>query len=199
MRRAARFRDTVLLLLILSSPGCAAFTRAVSPGRAAWDEHRASLEQLDRWSLQARVASGLVGWSGNMHWRQDAEKFDIRVSGPLGAGAFQARGTLDRVEIRTAKETIVTHEPEALIEKTLGWHFPIKHLRYWALGLPEPGLPSELKFDRAGRLQQLTQDGWVLEYSDYAQFGERELPRRFTLESGAHRIRVVVDGWSDVG
>jgi outer membrane lipoprotein LolB len=193
-------RQLGFLLVLFALTGCAALTRPVPQTRDGWDpRHLSTLETLDSWRLQARVATSRVGFSGSMNWLQEAGRFDIRVSGPLGSNGFQARGTPERVEVRTARETFVTSDPEQLVAQEMGWHFPLRHLRYWAVGLPQPGLPSTLKFDQAGRVSQLAQDGWVLEYTDYARFGERELPKRFTLDNGDVTIRVVVDSWTGLG
>ncbi|MGH8453077.1 MAG: lipoprotein insertase outer membrane protein LolB, partial [Nevskiales bacterium] len=113
-----------LLWLSLASglAGCALMgTPRSNPSESAWTNRRAELTALDRWLLQARIASGRIGMSGNLRWRQDAEHFDIRVSGPLGASGFQAQGHPGQVEIRTTRETVVTQNPEALLQEKIGW------------------------------------------------------------------------------
>jgi outer membrane lipoprotein LolB len=180
--------------------GCALVsTPPRSPSESAWDSRRAELMALERWLLQARIASGRVGMSGSLRWRQDAEHFDIRVSGPLGTGGFQAQGQPGQVEIRTVRETLVTQDPEALLQEKTGWSLPLQQLRYWALGIPYPATPSEVSYDAGGRLQSLQQDGWLLEYTEYGQYEYYQLPRRFTLKKGDMHFRVVVDDWSGFG
>jgi outer membrane lipoprotein LolB len=190
----------LLLALVLPLAGCAiAPAPATSASAQAWAQRRDEMSRLEHWLLQARIASGRIGWSGNLHWRQSAGHFDIRVSGPLGSGAVQARGHLGEVEIRTARETVVTREPEALLQQSLGWSLPLERLRYWALGLPYPDTPATVIYDSAGRLQLLEQDGWRLEYAEYGFYQHYELPRRFTLDNGDDHFRVVVDAWSEIG
>src|SRR5699024_3569506 len=66
----------------------------------AWKERQAQLHDFSDWSLQGRVATGqLLGWTGNLSWRESAPEFDVRLSGPLGSGGMHARGTLGRVVI----------------------------------------------------------------------------------------------------
>jgi outer membrane lipoprotein LolB len=187
------------LPLALGLVGCAQLTpRDRQPSEQAWLARRAELTRLDHFLLEARIASGRVGWSGNLRWRQTAEEFDIRIAGPLGAGAVQARGHLGEVEIRTARETLVTQEPEALLQEALGWSLPLQRLRYWATGVPYPDTPAVIQVDAAGRLLSLEQDGWRLEYTEYGFYQHYELPRRFSLEDGDNRFRIVVDGWSEI-
>jgi outer membrane lipoprotein LolB len=195
-----RYAGAALLWLSLASVlvGCAHFSKPVIQAPdAAWDSRRLEITQLEHWLLQARVASGRVGWSGNMRWRQDADEFDIRVSGPLGTSGFMARGNADRVEIRTAKETVVTEDPQALLQEKAGWGMPFHQLRYWAVGVPYPHSPALVQIDANGRLLKLEQDGWRLEYSEYRQYQQYELPRRFSLENSDMYFRVIVDDWSE--
>lgn len=192
------------LSLALGLGGCAALRPAATttpstPAEQAWIQRRAELTALDHWLLQARIASGRIGWSGSLHWRQQAEHFDIRVSGPLGTGGFQARGHLGEVEIRTTRETLVTRQPEVLLQEKIGWSLPLEQLRYWAVGVPSPSTPAVVQYDTAGRLSTLSQDGWLLEYTEYGRYQGYELPRRFTLDNGDTHFRVVVDDWSEFG
>lgn len=196
-----RLWGLALLALALGLSACASLYRP-SPGHLAeqaWSLRRAELVALDHWLLQARIASGRVGLSGNLRWQQRAGDFDIRVSGPLGSGGLQARGHLGEVEIRTARETLVTYEPERLLQEKLGWSLPLTHMRYWAVGAPYPGTPAQVEYDAGGRLTRLQQDGWVIEYGEYTRHERHDLPRRLTLDNGDAHFRLVVDAWSEVG
>jgi outer membrane lipoprotein LolB len=191
------------LSLALAQGGCAMLgtsgTGSSGPSAQAWSARHAELSRLDHWLMQARIASGRMGWSGNLHWRQDADHFDIRVSGPLGSGSFQARGHLGEVEIRTAQESLITQNPEALLREKMGWSLPLAQLRYWSIGLPYPTTPAAVRYDALGRLQSLEQDGWRLEYTEYGFYQHYELPRRFTLEDADNYFRVFIDAWSEIG
>src|SRR5699024_10511064 len=123
------------------------------------------------WSLQGRIATGkLLGWTGNLSWRQRGDHFDVRLAGPLGAGGMRAQGTLDRVIIDTSDgKHLETSEPAALAKQSLGWSFPLKPLSHWAKGVPAPGKYERISVDDQGRLRALTQDGWKLSYLDYTK------------------------------
>lgn len=180
--------------------GCALFP-AIGPGdQVAWQARQANLETLDSWQLQARVASGAVlGWSANMNWRQQAEHFDVRVAGPLGSGGFLARGTPNLVEIKTPEQTVVTVDPEQLLLERVGWAFPLQRLPFWVRGIPDPNLKAQIQVDGQGRLIELRQDGWLVEYDEYGEYDARQLPRKFSMENEQVKIRVVIDRWSGLG
>lgn len=163
----------------------------------AWETRRERLIRIDRFTLQARVSSGgLFGVKGNLHWRQLPESFDMRVAGPFGIGAATITGRGREVEIRTAKRTFTTQDPEGDLKARLGWTFPVTHLRYWVLGQPAPGSRAEFEFDRAGRIIALEQDGWTLAFDEYQDAGAVELPRKFEVANSELRLKVVVDTWS---
>ena len=168
----------------------------------AWQVRRNTLDGFSNWSLQGRVATGqLLGWTGNLSWRERAPKFDVRLAGPLGAGGMRAHGTLDHVVIDTDDgKHFETSDPDALVKKALGWSFPLQPLSYWAKGLPAPGGYQRISVDAQGRLRSLTQDGWTVSYLDYTQptGAPAPLPRRVVLDNGDTRIRLVVDRWFDL-
>lgn len=164
---------------------------------AAWQARRLQLLQLDRFTLQARLSSGgLLGIKGNLHWRQQPEAFEMRVAGPLGIGAATISGRGPEVEIRTAKGSFRTQDPETDLRERLGWSFPVSHLRYWVLGTPAPGSKAVFELDAAGRLLALEQDGWSLEYTEYQDGGGVELPRKLEVANEEVRLKMIVDTWS---
>ncbi|MGQ0587745.1 MAG: lipoprotein insertase outer membrane protein LolB [Gammaproteobacteria bacterium] len=163
----------------------------------AWTARRAQLAQIDRFTLQARVSSGgMFGVKGNLNWEQAPEAFDMRVAGPFGIGAATITGRGRLVEIKTARRSFTTQDPEGDLKARLGWTFPVSHLRYWVLGQPAPGSAAEFELDRDGRIASLEQDGWTLEFSEYQDAGALELPRKFEVANDELRLKVVVDAWS---
>ncbi|MGB1580635.1 MAG: lipoprotein insertase outer membrane protein LolB, partial [Nevskiales bacterium] len=147
----------------------------------------------------ARMATALLGWSGSLDWQQSEQNLQIAVSGPLGIGGFKAQGSLNYVQVITSDGQKLQGDPEVLYRQVVGWHFPLRGMRYWALGLPVPGKPHNMSLDAAGRVEQMRQDGWLIHYTEYRNYGERELPRRMRLEKDDLNVRIVIDDWRDVG
>ncbi|MES1939604.1 outer membrane lipoprotein LolB [Salinisphaera sp. T5B8] len=196
----------IVLLAAAVLSGCAIIrkppeTEAGVVNAAAWAAHKKELADFRIWSLQGRVATGqLLGWTGNLSWRQQGDAFDVRLSGPLGAGGFRAKGSLDDVVvIQTKDERFVTTEPDVLVERTLGWTFPLEPLRFWARGLPAPGGYDRISVNAQGRMISLEQQGWALSFPDYVEpENTPAVPRRIVLDNGETRIRLVVDRWFDI-
>ena len=84
----------------------------------------------------------------------------------------------------------------AELTNRLGFDPPIDSLRYWVLGVPEPGHPAQESLDSQQRLATLEQDGWQILYTDYMSVSGEWLPAKLTLQRLGVRLRLVVDGWS---
>lgn len=165
-----------------------------------WAAHRAAIEQIKQFSLQGRVASGgTFGITGDLRWRQNADgSFDLRLSGPFGAGAVAIAGTKNLVEVKTGKGSCTTADPEGWIKEKMGWTFPVAGLRWWVLGLPAPHSGAQLELAIDGRPKALTQDGWRLDYGEYQNAGGVLLPRKFEIANSEVKIKVIVDRWNDL-
>ena len=78
----------------------------------------------------------------------------------------------------------------------MGFDPPLDSLRYWILGVPEPGHPAQESLNAQQRLATLQQDGWQIQYTDYMAVGAEWLPSKLTVQRQGVRLRVVVDGWN---
>jgi outer membrane lipoprotein LolB len=166
---------------------------------AAWQAHRQGLVQLQSWSFSGRLAVKdkiEESWSAGLRWQQTGESFDIHLSGAFGQGAARLFGHKDYAVIETPERAALTaSSAEALMQEQLGWSVPVGGLRYWLVGLPEPGLSERKEFDDAGRLRLLQQSGWQVRYGSYALYNGQQLPRMLELENSRLRARLVIDNW----
>lgn len=193
-------------LVAAALSGCAAWApQPTEPGvanAAAWQARQAQLGRLHGWTLRGRAGSGgALGFTGRLRWVQTGEAFVIDVAGPFGAGATRLTGTPNRVEIRNARNTWVTDDPQRLLREVYGWTLPVSGLRHWALGRPIPGVPATPQVDADGRLVALQQSGWTLRYPEYVDTGAGiALPAKVELETdgGDTRLRLLVESWGDL-
>lgn len=164
-----------------------------------WRARVARLSAIEQFSLQGRVAEhGLGGARGDLSWSQNRERFEVRVSGPLGVGALLIAGVPDAVEIRNKEGVFETADPAAFMVRQLGWSLPVAKLRWWVLGLPAPDSAPQLLLDESGRASKLAQDGWEIDYAEYQSVGSLSLPRAIELADGERRFRLIVDQWSEI-
>jgi outer membrane lipoprotein LolB len=81
------------------------------------------------------------------------------------------------------------------LQERLGFELPLNNLRYWLLGVPDPGSSFDLTRNDQDRAAHLTQAGWTLTYDKYMLVSGDWLPARMVLVRDAVRVRIAVDHW----
>jgi outer membrane lipoprotein LolB len=190
-------------LLLLGAAGmlsaCATRTGVELPVIADWETRKAVLAETDEWEFAGRIGVRAAdeGFNGKLWWRQDNLAFRARVSGPLGVGTIFING--DRGELTlTDRDGVVTElaDAEAELRQRYGWTIPVTSLRFWALGIPDPTAPAEVRLDADGVLLELEQRGWDVTIDQYMQGGGQNMPRRLTAIDGDIRVRLIIDNWT---
>jgi len=194
-------RAGALLLLVAAGvlSACATRRGVELPVLEDWETRKAVLAEADEWEFAGRIGVRAAdeGFNGKLWWRQDRLAFRARVSGPLGVGTIFING--DRGELTlTDRDGVVTEldDAEAELRQLYGWTIPVTSLRFWALGIPDPTEPAEVRLDADGLLQGLEQRGWDVTIDQYMQGGGQNMPRRLTAIDEDIRVRLIIDSWT---
>ena len=177
--------------------GCQTVPVAPAPA-VAWSVRRPALQSLERFGLQGRVAVavGKQGFNAGLRWTQSAAVTRLALTGPLGAGGVEVTADSGNLSVVTSSgKHLGNADARTELEDKLGFEPPLASLRYWVLGVPDPGAPAVVRLDSQQRLTELTQDGWQIVYTAYMPVGAEWLPRLLTLQRAEVRVRMVVDGW----
>ncbi|MCP4040618.1 MAG: outer membrane lipoprotein LolB [Gammaproteobacteria bacterium] len=191
-----------LPFLALLIAGCADLPFFQSPEpqpQRVWSEHSAALAEVSNWSVTGRISIRTEGdaWNATLLWQQRDDAYRIRLVAPLGQGTVQISGDENGVTLRTAENKVYTaKDAETLMLDTLGWNVPVRGLRYWMLGLDEPGVAAKTKkFGQNGLLSRLHQTGWEINFLRYELVQGLELPTKLFLENRQLAVRIVVTRW----
>jgi outer membrane lipoprotein LolB len=177
VRRTAR---PGALLAALALAACAAPRLAPSPEPAEFE-------------LAGRFA---VSWrgeatSGSMAWRRAAGAEELLITSALGQGVARIRRSDGEFVLSTADHREYrAPDAETLTEQVLGFRLPLAGLADWVRARPAPG-PSRARLDGEGRLAQLEQSGWTIEYLEYD--GAR--PARLRLTYPGIDLRLAIAEW----
>lgn len=191
----ALFLGACTTLLPTTDPG-----EVSPPGGDAWREHADSVVSLEGWFLKGRlvIRTEQEGWNASLHWRQQDERFNLRVLAPLGQGSVELSGREgDTITLVTSdNERYSAPDAESLMERQLGWSMPVAGLNYWIRGLParDGGITAAEPDDR-GRIARLEQNGWVVEISEYTRALGRDLPRKLRISNDRFEVRLVIQSW----
>jgi len=183
-------------LLLIS--GCAVRQGLELPDISSWEARESVLGALDDWEFSGRIgiSAGAEGFNGKLRWTQHEEEFRATISGPLGFGAVRIEG-LGPTVVHTDKDGVrtVLNDAETELRQLYGWTIPVKSLRYWALGLPDPSLPAETRLNADGQIEALAQLDWTVEISSYRKGGGQLMPKRLSAINADTKVRLVIDHW----
>jgi outer membrane lipoprotein LolB len=149
----------------------------------------AEFEMAGRIAVSYRNDAG----SGNIAWRHAARSDEMLLTTPLGQGVAR----LVRVDGETTLTTqdgreFKAADAESLTEQVLGFRVPIVGLADWVRGRSaQAPAPTHERRDAAGRLAELEQAGWRIEY----QAWDGALPARMRLSFPGVELRLAISEW----
>jgi outer membrane lipoprotein LolB len=182
-----------LLTYCAALSACVTTRPALTP--APWDPRVSGLRQASAWQLDGRaaVAVGTQGWQASLNWRQRGAATDVHLAGPFGVGALVIERTAQGLSLNGAPPSDAVL---AQLQDRLGFELPLDNLRFWLLGVPDPGSPFELARNDQDRAQHLVQAGWTVDYDRYTPVNGDLLPAHLVLSRENVRVRIAVDHWA---
>jgi len=149
------------------------------------------------WTLQGRIGvqSGEQSLSGQIHWRHRAEADEVLMTSPLGQGVARIVRDAEGVVLEVPNQPVRrAPDAESLTREALGYALPVGGLVWWVQARPDPGSAYEAMYDASGRISQLRQNGWVIDYLQYAADMPAR-PRKLVVSREGLEIRLVEDRW----
>ena len=199
-RRAISFlRQAALLAIIVAASGCATQRETLTlPDLGGWAARTGFLAGADKFEFAARIGVKTTddGFNGKLRWTQENDSFNATVSGPLGIGTVRIEGE-GKSAVLTDKDGVRTELQD--VEQDLlyryGWTIPVKSLRYWALGIPDPATDAQIELNDDDQLARLEQGDWTLKISSYRAGSGQSMPNRLSAQNSSTRVRIVIDKW----
>jgi outer membrane lipoprotein LolB len=171
-----------------------------------YEQRLARLEPIDSWSLAGRLAVSdeADGGSGSLRWRQDGASSRMDFHGALGRGAWRLVADPVGAELEFADGAL--HRAgsiDSLVHGQIGWAVPVEALAWWVRGLAAPGKVQGRLLDEEGRLSELRQGGWSIEFGRYGEVagpgGGIAMPLRMTARQADRTVKLAIRSWELAG
>lgn len=194
-------RIVVYFIFSVTLTGCTYFsssqTPSESPKKIAWEQRKLALSAIQNWKLNGKVAVQTTRDSGSasFNWMQNNTHYVITLMGPLGTHRMELSGRKGNIVLETNGKHFYARSPEQLLAKQWGFKLPVSSLKYWIRGIPVPGIPAETHFDRYGRLRQLQQEGWNIQFLAYKHLQAKDLPSKLYITSPSLKVRIMIYDW----
>jgi outer membrane lipoprotein LolB len=188
--------------VVLTIGGCASFR---STGIGAQAKEPAALAEravAGAFTASGRVAARVTGestrgFSGGFSWARRPTGDTIELLTPLGQIAARMSVTAAGVTIERSDGTrTTTSDPEGFLSESFGVALPLAALPNWLQGVPLPETPYRAEADALGRPSTIWQNGWQIQYSDYANETATANPTRLQLTQGNVEVRMIISEWS---
>jgi outer membrane lipoprotein LolB len=167
-----------------------------------YEQRLARLSEVDSWALEGRLAvsDAADGGSGQLKWRQDGGSSRMDFHGALGRGAWRLLADESGAELEFADGTLHrARSIDSLVRRQVGWAVPVEALAWWVRGLAAPGRVQQRLLDEEGRLSELRQDGWDIEFARYGPVsgpgGDLTMPLRMTARQADRTVKLAVRRW----
>lgn len=156
------------------------------------------LNQLDHWQLNARIAikTPKDNVSASLNWQKESTLFDFLVSGAFGATYAHLIQQENQASLEIPDtDKLFHHNAEILLQRTLGWDFPIDALSYWVKGLPSGKIGEQVSYDAQGKISKIQLGQWQIDFSKYRRYQGYLLPKMIKANHPEMSIRVVAKKW----
>lgn len=163
------------------------------------ERHMQAIADITQFSLKGRmgIQSEGKGYSVGTQWAHQPDQNVIKILSPIGSEVANIESNADEVRLTTQDGKVYSaKDAETLTQDTLGWKLPMQGLEDWALGRPTKKLAEMIEWDKQGRITSMQQNGWKIEYPEYVQVGNYQLPKKIFLTHPKLNLKMVVETWS---
>lgn len=135
---------------------------------------------------------------GNFSWQETGDTVTLQLLNPLGQtlAIVTSSPSSATLELPNRAPQTATNVSE-LMQNTLGFALPVEGLRYWLQPSPAPTSRARTTMDSSsenGRLKEIEQDGWTIDYVAYADAPATGLKRvNLARQDPPLAIKLVLD------
>jgi len=162
------------------------------------EQRERALADTSHWTIQGKlsVASDKDSGSGTLTWKQDGDRYDFTIRGPITGRSFRLTGGPDGAQLEGLDGgTRRGPDAETLMADAVGWQIPMAELKRWVLGLRADTGPADIRFGDDQLPSQLVQDGWTVDYKAWDATHSPAMPSKVFAEKPPFKVRLAIESW----
>jgi outer membrane lipoprotein LolB len=168
-----------------------------------WAKHEKQADAVRAWNLFGRMAVSTPdeSFTANIAWKKHQSGQSINIYNSLGNSYLKLKQVNKKqpfkvtLELRDGK-IINGQTVEEVMSQVVSWPLPIHLLDFWIRGLTLTNAEnSELLYNDDGSLNKQVYRNWVIEYSRYADFNEKRLPKRLKIVHKDYSLKLSIRKW----
>lgn len=135
---------------------------------------------------------------GNFDWQETGDTVTLQLRNPLGQTLAIVTSSPSSATLELPnRQPLNADNVSTLMQSTLGFALPVEGLRYWLQPSAAPTSRAKTTMDASsgnGRLKEIKQDGWTIDYLAYADAPAAGVKRvNLTREDPPLDIKLVID------
>lgn len=152
---------------------------------------------IKAWSMDGRIGvqASERAWQANLYWEHDPAQDRLRISGPLSQGLVSIVVQKDLIFVNEGNGvTSLSRDPDSMLRQRLGFSVPLSSLRYWIMGIPDPGSPSN-RAHTDDRGDDFEQADWLVSTDEMVKVAGWMLPRKLRVQGAGVKLKILADSW----
>jgi len=183
-----------VILLLVSLTGCVS-----NPRLTTLDPNKnIPISELNHWQFKARVAikTPEENVTASLEWQKEQSLFDFLLSGSFGVtiAHLTQQNDIATLEIPDS-DKLVDRDAGRLLNRTLGWEFPIDELSYWIKGQPSGRSGEQINYNNKGQISSIALDQWQIHFSKYRLYQGYSLPKMIKATHPDISLKLVTKKW----
>jgi len=182
---------------ISTAPAAVNKPTPVKPVANPWQQRQAVMGSMQSWSMGGRAALRFQGdaWTFGLNWLQKSkQQYTLQIKNPVtGTVVGVLEQSPGKAVLRSQGKVYSGTDAERLLKQRLRVTMPVNGMPYWVRGVMAPQFAKgTVKLDAKGRPTQITQAGWVMDYSKYQGDSYMALPGKVNISRAQDKVNVKI-------
>lgn len=146
-----------------------------------------------RFSVKSIINQSKNGGSGAFTLIHENLNDILEIRGPLGASIAKINITPSKASLEQNGQILTAIDADELIFQATKLPIPARGLSAWMSGFTRPGSPGSIKRNDIGQVSEITQDGWILQYTWDVNNKLQKLNMTRSSQDGDIEVKLILD------